>query len=71
MLAKEKGSIREAQDWFWGLPGREKVAREGVPRARARVSTPELAITLRGESVSGHPVARGGPERPEHHPEGF
>ena len=35
------------------------------------VSTPELAIIFRGESVSGHPGARGGPKSPNRRPEDF
>ena len=30
------------------------------------VSTPELAVIFRGESVSGHPGARGGPKSQQH-----
>ena len=40
MLAKEKGSIPEAQDWFWGLPGREVCALFGR----------DVAIEVRGPS---------------------
>ena len=41
------------------------MATKRVPRARISVSTPELAIIFRGESVSGHPGARGGTTNPE------
>ena len=33
------------------------------------MAPPELAIIFRGQSVSGHPGARGGPRNPEHRPE--
>ena len=49
---------------------RKKVTKR-IPRARIRVSTPELAIAFRGESVSGHPGARGGPNNPKNRPESF
>ena len=38
------------------------MATKRAPRARIRVSTPELVMVFRGESVSGHPGARGGPK---------
>ena len=41
---------------------KRKMATKRVPRARISVSTPELAIIFRGESVSGHPGAGGGPK---------
>ena len=41
-----------------------KMTAKRVPRARISVSTPELAIVFRGESVSGHPGARGGQQIP-------
>ena len=43
-------------------PAKRKMALKRVPRTRISVSTPELAIVFRGESVSGHPGARGGPK---------
>ena len=46
-------------------PAKRKIATKRVPRARIRVSTPGLAIIFRGESVSGHLGARGGPKNPE------
>ena len=39
------------------------MATKRVPRARISVSTPELAIIFRGESVSGHPGARNAPKK--------
>ena len=50
---------------------KQKMATKGVPRARIRVSTPELAIAFRGESVSGHPGARGGPKSHKIAPRSF
>ena len=50
---------------------KRKIATKGVFRARICVSTPELAMVFRGESVSGHPGARGGQKNPENHPENF
>ena len=47
------------------------MATKRVPKARISVSTPELAIIFRGESVSGHPGARGGPKSPENRTEIF
>ena len=41
------------------------MATKRAPRARISASTPELAIIFRGESVSGHPGARGGPTAPK------
>ena len=48
-----------------GVSLERKMATKAVPRARVLVSTPELAIICRGESVSGHTGARGGPTTPE------
>ena len=45
------------------------MATKRVPRARISVSTPELAIIFRGESVSGHPGARGGQNNLDNRPE--
>ena len=45
------------------------MATKRVPRARISVSTPELAIIFRGDSVSGHPWARGGTKKSENRPE--
>ena len=39
------------------------MATKRVPRAPILVSTPELAIIFRGESVSGHPGARSAPKK--------
>ena len=50
---------------------KRKMATKWVPKARIRVSTLELAIIFRGESVSGHPGSRGGPKIPENRPENF
>ena len=47
------------------------MATKRVPRARISVSTPELAIIFRGESVSGHPGARGGPKKSENLTENY
>ena len=47
------------------------MATKRVPRAPIRVSTYELAIIFRGESVSGHPGARGGPKISENRPGNF
>ena len=55
--------------FFWFQ--KRKIATKGVFRARICVSTPELAMVFRGESVSGHPGARGGQKNPENHPEKF
>ena len=41
------------------------MATKPVPKAQLRVWTPLLVMIFRGESVSGHPGARGGPKRPE------
>ena len=49
--------------------GADRMATKRAPRARISVSTPEVAIIFRGESVSGHPGARGGPKNFEHRPE--
>ena len=50
---------------------KRKMATKRVPRARIRVSTPELAIIFRGESVSGHPGALGGPKKSANRPDNF
>ena len=55
--------------FFWFQ--KRKIATKGVFRARICVSTPELAMVFRGESVSGHPGARGGQKNTENHPENF
>ena len=52
--------------FFWFQ--KRKIATKGVSRARICVSTPELAMVFRGESVSGHPGAPGGPKRPKNAP---
>ena len=61
--AKTAANRRERKHracWLLALTEKRKMATKWVPRARFRVSTPELAIMFRGGSVSGHPGARGG-----------
>ena len=53
--------------FFWFQ--KRKIATKGVFRARICVSTPELAMVFRGESVSGHPGARGGQNNLDNRPE--
>ena len=47
------------------------MATRRVPRARIWVSTPDLGRFFRGESVSGHPGAWGGPKTAESGPQKF
>ena len=57
--------------FLWCHCQKRKMAAKRVPRARIRVSTPELAIIFRGESFSGHPGARGGPKKNRKSPRRF
>ena len=54
---QEKLSKRQAPKVFQ----KRNMATKRVPRAPILVSTPELAVIFRGESVSDHTGAQGGP----------